>query len=259
MVLRIPQEHIKHEIEEKVLFGVEVRTDMNELAGLVFCRRMGTLFQEQTGLITWFCVLPEWRKRGLADYLLFAIAHHCLPMRVFFFRNDGLPRSIAPPIWTESRITRTIPGTRSLHISRASHEELSQLCIEYWKQKNPTGLILDSKEILSNLEWYSHKTKVMGTEYRYAVLVANLFEFRGTETSCEILTWFPVGSEAPTTIERFIIDQIVTLLPYNRIEAPASMPRLEHLWSPCSQASWYIYGYDVGTPVTRPILSLAVA
>jgi hypothetical protein len=259
MVLQIPEDHIRNEMQAEVLLGVEVRTDTYELVGIVFCRRMGKLNTEQAGLITWFCVHPDWRKRGLADYLLFAIVNKCLPMRVLIFRNDGLPRSIAPPIWTEGRITRTLPGTRSLHISRVSHEELAPKCIEYWKKKNPTGLILDSSEILSTLEWYSHKTKVMGTEYRYAVLVANLYEFRGTETSCEILSWFPVGPEAPDTIERFILDQIVTLLPYNRIEAPASMPRLEHLWSPCSQASWYIYGYDVGTPVTRPILSLAVA
>jgi len=257
--LRIPKEHFIHEFEMNMLLGVEVRTDENELVGLVFSRAMGSLNNEPARLITWFCVAPEWRRRGLADYLLFAIAKESLPAKILWFRNDGLPRSITPPVHVQHKIVRNSKGSRSLRLHRSSHEELAPLCLAYWKDKHPTGLVIDTKDVLPVLEWYSLKTKVMGNEYRYAMLVANLYEFKGTESACEILVWFPIGTPAPSTIERFVLDEIVSMLPYNRVEAPADMPHLESLWMQSTPASWYVYGYDVGTPVTRPILSLAVA
>ena len=257
--LRIPSDHLQVEMEMATLIGVEVRTDTHELVGLVWSRLLGHIDSEPTRLITWFCVHPNWRKRGLADYLLYAIRQASSPTHIFWFRNDGLPKSLIPPVWTQKQIVRTIKGSRSLRLLRMSHEAIQEKCMEYWKRKNPTGICIDPKGVPPILEWYSIQTKLSGAEYSYAVLVANLFEYRQTESTCEIVDWFPLQKEAPKDIERFILDEIVSLLPYNRVEAPEAMPHIESLWNPSLPTSWFVYGYDVGTPVIRPILSLTFA
>ena len=257
--LKVPIDYFKVEFETNQLLGIEVRTDTRELVGLVFSRRMGMLSKEEVRLITLFCIAPEWRRKGLADYLLFGIQEASSPCRIFWFRNDGLPRSITPPVWTEQRIVRTIKGTRTVRLKPVSHERMDPLFIDYWKHANPTGILIDPSDTLPILEWYSLQTKLMNHTYTYAVLVANVYEYRGTETTCEILYWMSIGDRASEFAERFILDEIVSMLPYNRIEAPANMPHLEAAWTSSLPTSWYVYGYDVGTPIVRPILSLTVA
>lgn len=257
--LKVPPEIIVAEIQANVLTGIEVRSQTNQLVGVVFSRLLGYIGSESTRLITWFCIAPEWRKKGLADYMLFAIYEASRPTNIFWFRNDGLARSIAPPVWTQNQITRTIVCKRNSYLQRQSHEKMQSKCIQYWKISHPTGICIDPTEVFSALEWYSLETTLCGISYSYAALVANLYEYYGTDLACEILYWFPLGQKATETIERYILEELVSRLPYNRVEAPATMPHLETYWKPSLSTSWYAYGYDVGIPVLRPILSLTAA
>lgn len=256
--LKIPAEYFSTEFETGALVGIEVRSKTNELAGIIFSRAMGYIEQEYTRLITWFCIHPELRKSGLADYLLFGIVKISKPASILWFRNDGMPKSIAPPVWTQEQITRDLKKIQSSRLLRGSYEQFQEKAIRYWKKKNPTGIWIDSTHTIPRLEWYSLSTKLLGKEYTYAILIANLFEYRGEHSTCEVVFWFPVNEEAPKSLEHFILEELISLLPYDRVEAPAFMPHIDSLWQISTPTSWYVYGYDVGTPVVRPILSMAV-
>ena len=256
--LKIPAQHFRNEFDTNVLLGIEVRSATQKLVGVIFSRLMGYIENEQTRLITWFCICPELRKSGLADYLLFGIVNESKPASILWFRNDGMPKSITPPVWTQDQITREIQARESSRLVRGSYEQYYDKIVKHWKKQNPTGICINSINTCPCLEWYSLTTKILGKEYTYAVLVANLFEFRETKSTCEIIVWFPVNEKAPDAVEQYILDELISLLPYNRVEAPAQMPHIKSLWQVSTPTSWYVYGYDVGTPVLRPVLSLAV-
>jgi hypothetical protein len=254
--LKLPTEFLINQFQTGVLTGIEVRSSTNQLVGLVFSRRLGYINSEPTRLITWFCISPEWRKKGLADYMLFAIYEASRPTHIFWFRNDGLARSIVPPVWSQQQITRTLTRSDIRTLQQRPHEAFQSRCIEYWKRQNPTGIYIDPTEVFSSLEWYSMETTLCGNVYSYAILVSNLYEYYETDLACEIVYWFPLGQKASEEKERYILEELVSRLPYSRIEAPVSMPHLESLWKSTLSTSWYPYGYDVGIPVLRPILSL---
>jgi hypothetical protein len=256
--LKLSTEFLVGQFQAGVLTGIEVRTSSKELVGLVFSRLLGHIESEPTRLITWFCIAPQWRKRGLADYMLFAIYEASRPTNIFWFRNDGLAKSIIPPVWTRQQITRKLPHTRK-QLQQQPHDQFQTKCITYWKQQNPTGICIDPTEILPATEWYSLESTFCGTKYSYAILVSNLYEYYGTDLTCEVLYWLPLGQKAPEDIERYILEEIVSRLPYTRVEAPRNMPHLDTYWKPTLPTSWYAYGYDVGIPILRPILSLTAA
>lgn len=257
--LRLPPERLAAEFDANVLTGVEVRAPDGQLVGVVFSRYLGHIGSETTRLITWFCIAPEWRKKGLADYMLFAIYEASRPTNIFWFRNDGIARSIVPPVWTQQQITRTIQHRVKSVLQPESHDKFQAKCIQYWKQQHPTGICIDPTEVLPATEWYSIQTIFCGKQYSYAVLVANLYEEYGTDLACEVLYWFPIAQKAPEATERYILEELISRLPYSRIEAPASMPHLDTYWKSSLPTSWYAYGYDVGIPVIRPILSLTAS
>ena len=232
------------------LIGVEIRNTRGELIGTVFSWSCGLINKTQAGLVTWLCVRPDMRKLGLADSLLHALQTISHPQKIHFFRNDGWLKSPLPPLWTEYRVYRKRILRLTTAVQKVSLMSQRTKIYNSWKKDYPEGLILDDPKISPLVEvWEYKKTGTL-------LILQQTFENEHFTTNrwCEILYWVCDKSYASS----ICIEAIIDALPYDWIEAPVSMPRLDY-WSSGGQSTWSVHGLDPGSPVLRPILPLSFA
>lgn len=252
--LSIPPEKIEFELESGQLIGIEVRDASGSLVGVVASRQMGKLNKSACSLITWLCVVPSWRKKGVADYLLFQIAKSTLPIQVHWFRNDGWLKSIAPPVWTQDMVLRESNHIQNPHIKivRESNESIEPLFISIWKGQNPTGIVIGNSSLITSMEFYTIQVK----DSSFGALVHPTYETLKNKNCCEIIAWISYRDPKYVAV---CFEALVDALPYDWVEAPEAIPRLNTSWIASQPTSWCLYGYDIGTPAMRPILPLIVA
>lgn len=254
------------------LQGVELRTPQGTLVGIVFCWKAGTLCEKPTGLITWLCVHPTWRKRGVTNVLLRAMWRQVQPCPSFWFRNDGWLQSSLPPIHTETRIVRKCRGQQGYSLKKVEARLFLSTLKTSWQRANPNGIILDSTSVPPLLEaWQlSHHQKPIVTLFlqptfevqrpKEAVKSVELqvFQRQTYQHWCEIIGWLP-HTDLPPFSEQMYIEAICDGLPYTWIDAPRSMPHIESLWLSGGRSTWSAVGFDPGTPFQRPLLPLQAA
>ena len=236
---------------DKSLIGIEIRDSEGVLIGTVFSWSCGIVENTQAGLITWLCVRPDMRKKGLADTLLHAMQAISMPRTIHFFRNDGWLKSPLPPLWTDSRVYRKRMLRMTTAVQRVSLQSKRNTIYESWKKEYPDGLILDDPKITHPLIeiWEYKKTGPL-------LILQPTFEceqFTGRRW-CEIIYWVCDKSYSSS----MSVEAIIDALPYDWIEAPNNMPRLDD-WYVGGQSSWCVHGLDPGSPVMRPVLPLLFA
>lgn len=253
--LDIPHHYIKTGIESKRLIGVEVRDTSGKLVGCVFDFYSGkTDTTKSTGIVSWMCVLPSWRNKGIGSCLLFALYFYTLPREVHFWRNDGWMRSPIPPLYNESRIQRKKQAKRTsihrstLQLKRVPFIKWQPHFIKQWTMKYPHGIILNDETVLDREVWEVYSIA--------AILVQPTFEKRldTKETYCEIIAWATISKAEYEQAQ--LIETMIDHLPYDYIEAPDEMPHFDQDWQKTSKVCWSCIGLDPGSPVMRPILSL---
>jgi len=233
---------------ENGLIGVELRDANNELVGTVFSWYCGILQNTQVGLISWLCVRPDMRKKGIADLLLHTIQTISYPRTIHFFRNDGWLKSPLPPLWTDTRIYRKRIHRMTTAVHKVPLENRRKIIYDSWKKEYPEGIILDDPRYTNPLvEVWEYKKN--GT----LLILQQTFENESYTNRkwCEILYWVCDNSYASL----LSIEAIINALPYDWIEAPSDLPNLGN-WSIGGQSSWCVHGLDPGNPVLRRVLSL---
>ena len=228
--------------------GAEVRDPTtNALIGIVFSIYMGMVLNTPVGLITWLCVHPDWRKKGIADLLLHAIDFYA-ERPIHFFRNDGWLKSPLPPLWNEHRISRKRNHFRpSVPLLRSPLALYIDQIKSAWLKANPTGIFLYEPNKLSLVEVWKYQSTLL--------ILQPTFEEINQKRIAEILFWVDSSQLYKTTL---VIETMIDSLPYDILEAPSIMPHLDSGWDYAGQSSWSVYGLDPGLP-TRPILSLLVS
>jgi hypothetical protein len=233
---------------ENGLVGVELRDKKDELIGIVFSWYIGLINNTPAGLITWLCVRPDMRKKGVADCLLHSIQNFSYPRTIHLFRNDGWLKSPIPPLWTDMRIYRKRLLRMTTAVHKVSLEKKRNIIYEAWKKDYPDGLIIDDPNYKTPLvEVWEYKST--GT----LLILQQTFEGElfTNRKWCEVIYWVCNNTYAAT----LSIEAIIDALPYDWIEAPSTLPNLGN-WTQGGQSSWSIHGLDPGSPVVRPVLSL---
>lgn len=263
--LRIPPTYLEYCLRSKTIIGVEVRDTRKTLIGCVFDIYAGDFQQTPTGLVTWLCVVPQWRSKGVASAMLFSLYKYSEPRRIHWWRNDGWMRSPIPPVWNEPRIVRKkqfkrtiLHGQRQVLLKRAPLQKWQQTGIQQWKAENPDGIVLSGSSAGSCMEvWECQLTPTLTA----ALYIQPTFEVKQTtqELYCECITWVWHPNPPAQYEQAHFLESMIDQLPYEYIEAPATMPHLEGAWQPSVQTCWSAIGLDTGTPVLRTILPLCSA
>jgi GNAT superfamily N-acetyltransferase len=262
--LYIPQTTLSILLETQFAIGAEIRDADKNLVGCVFDMYAGHVQSQPTGLVSWFCIHPSWRKRGIGSVLLFALYSFSQPRQIHWWRNDGGLRSPLPPIWSDIHLVRPIYCMQTsivlradIAIHRAPLQEWKQSFKETWLKKNPAGICLENPanrlpSIQEVWEARFSKTRVA------AVLIQPTYEIQrqGRKRYCEVIA-YAWKDEPKTEYEQAVLlEKILDHLPYDLIEITESFPHLDHGWKSIGQTSWSCIGLDPGNPVQRPILPL---
>lgn len=255
--LKVPEAVLRQHLQEGDWIGAEVRDCDGVLAGLVLCQYAGLYSTTaRMGLITWLCIHPTWRSKGLVNALLRAVYSFAHPMNIFWWRNDGWLQSPCPPVLSQTRMIRRVPRTMRLPIHTCKLHELGHLIVQNWSQQNKNGLVL-----------YDHVYKTGLVEayifYKDAnaliVCIVPTFETRHGQTFCEVVGWCTLGTTVQEYETRQYFETILDAVPYDWVDAPTEMPHVEFSWTLQGMTSWCCMGLDVGTAAQVPLLPLCAA
>ena len=142
-------------------------------------------------------------------------------------------------------------------IHRVPYTKWSTILRDVWKQKNPTGLLLEDEAFQDRLlETWEYKLDATSTCIVFLQPTFECNRKNPVEQWCEIVAWIFVGSIKTTYEESFSLERLLDATPYSWFDAPSRMPHIESRWTPGSYTHWSTFGMDVGNPVLRPILSL---
>jgi hypothetical protein len=138
--LELPPSLVQDHLTSGYWIGAELRDSDKKLIGLVICQHAGSFKGAPMGLISWLCVHPEWRHRGVTNVLLRAVYCFSQPKKIFWWRNDGMLKSPVPPVISESHIQRRkgIPQGGIKPVPASLIPQLQAV----WLQEHPNGLVL---------------------------------------------------------------------------------------------------------------------
>jgi GNAT superfamily N-acetyltransferase len=256
-VLNIPHQRLSDTLTSGDVVGVEIRDKDKVLVGCIFDIYAGTFEGESMGLVTWMCVAPSWRKKGVGTDLLYALYYYCRPRRIHWWRNDGFLKSPLPPVYTEHKICRVkhTPDCKYnnkkcyFNMQKVSTTRWKQRFLEVWKQREPNGLVLDDK--LKESPWI----ECWELDNTLVLLLQPTFEIKKSTNKSiyEIIAWIFIkdvnGEEAE------VLEGAIDHLPYDSFEALQSMPHKKELWKYGGTSTWSCIGLDPGS-VPKPILPL---
>jgi GNAT superfamily N-acetyltransferase len=287
--LCIPATTLSMLLESQTVIGAEIRNTSKQLIGCVFDIYAGHILGKPTGLVTWFCIHPDWRKKGIGSVLLFALYKFSQPRKIHWWRNDMSLQSPLPPVYTELHLVRSkyciqtsISSPKYVHLTRSSLQVWKEDFKQTWLKKNPAGLCLENPATLGASEFPNGNPAITGNttitgntaitlqevwEAKFskmrtvAILIQPTYEIQRNQQIryCEILA-YAWKDEPKTEYEQAVLlERMLDQLPYERFEISISFPHLEHGWISTGQTSWSCIGLDPGNPVQRPLLPLCCA
>jgi hypothetical protein len=260
--LIIPPPILAQHVQSGQWKGFALRTHKGALVGVVWCLYAGQWKETPVGLITWLCVEPSWRKRGVVNCLLRTVAKETLPWRIHLWRSDGWLQSPVPPIYTQIKLVRRSiqqrtnvrVGVRQDHTIQLHKGPWPPIVIQSWKKRHPTGLCFQGNAFPTDLMLW---TRTIGSTITYLVLQSTYEVDKTTGGQwCEVVHWCCTNDTQSSLEQAMNIEAILDQSPFAWFEAPDTCPHLDGAWSQAGQTSWSVFGLDPGIPVQRPVISV---
>jgi GNAT superfamily N-acetyltransferase len=262
LILDVHPHIISEGLSSGILIGIEARVGQ-QLVGFIVSSYGGKYLNTDVSIITWLCVHPDWRKKGITNMLLRSILKATSQRGIHIWRNDGWLKSPIPPTFSDTRIQRrrqsirsTIGFQNSTHIQKGNLDRWRAILRQQWLKANPTGIFFDDlQNIPPQIEVW---TRAITRTTMIAVCIQPTFEMNATtrERWCEVIAWAVEGQPLEDYSLSIAIESILDKQPYEWIDAPQMMPHLELGWVVGGSTSWSLLGLDPGCPVMRPMCSL---
>jgi hypothetical protein len=238
------------------MIGLEIRHETKIIA-CIFEFFMGMYHEKRVGLISWLCVDPKWRKKGLTNLLCHTITYKIpTAAEIKWFRNDALFRSPLPPIYSSKIMDRNIRHIQSPFVKKQMFKACKDEFISLWKKDNPKGLVFDSPAVSTQFMIWGFEKE----DKRLWVLVQPTYEVKKekVEHGCEILQIVSHGFK--DWYEKIqIFEIIVDALSFDYCECSVEVPHIESLWTVRGISTWSAVGLHPGNPFQRPVLSLVAS
>jgi GNAT superfamily N-acetyltransferase len=261
ILLDVPTPVLEEGLRSGTLIGVEARAGQ-QLIGFVVSSYGGNYLNTDVSMITWLCVHPDWRKKGLTNMLLRTMLKVTPQRAIHIWRNDGWLRSPIPPVFSDTRIQRRRQGMRSsigsqtIQVQRVPLAQWRTAFARNWLKANPGGIFLDDQR--HQPKQVEVWVRAISKSATIAVCILPTYELNSTtrERWCEVLAWAVEGAELDDYSLALGIESILDKQPYDWIDASQMMPHLELGWAVGGSTSWSLLGLDPGSPVMRPMCSL---
>ena len=259
--LVIPPTILKQHVQTGQWKGFALRTQKGALVGVVWCLYAGLWKGTPAGLITWLCVEPSWRKRGVVNCLLRTVAKETLPWNIHLWRTDGWLQSPIPPVYTQTKLVRRSIKQRTTVRTHHMQDQTIQIhtgpwpdiVISSWKKAHPTGIVFQGGPHSTDLTLWK---RTLGSATTYIVLQSTSEVDKTTGGQwCEVLHWCSTNEYQSSLEQAMNMEAILDQTPFAWFEAPDMFPHLEDAWTQAGQTSWSLFGLDPGIPVQRPMIS----
>ena len=261
ILLDVPTQVLEDGLSTGTLIGVEARAGQ-QLVGFVVSSYGGRYLNTDVSMITWLCVHPDWRKRGVTNLILRTMLRLAPQRAIHIWRNDGWLRSPIPPVFSDTRIQRrrqpmrSSIGSQMIQVQRAPLNRWRAAFANLWLKTNPGGIFLDDpRHEPKQVEVW---VRALSKSATLAVCIQPTYELNATtrERWCEVLAWAVEGTTLDAYSLALGIESILDKQPYDWIDASQMMPHLELGWRIGGSTSWSLLGLDPGSPVMRPMCSL---
>ena len=242
--LKIPIETMRTYIESNHWIGAEITTNSGKLLALAISKDCGQLNGIPIGCISWLCVHPDYRKKGLPNILLRAVYSFStqlpIPRYAQIFRKEGFP-PIIPHIMRESVYMRTPRkyGNR-VHLREISGQSSSQ------HSKNKMVWILQSEK--PDRECITFEYKINNLVYQ--MTLQPTYEIIDNEYSAEIVGW----SSNQTDHNNYVFETMIDSLPFGTVYCSQPSLFLDSVgWKYMGSQGWYGFHIDPGFPLPTRI------
>ena len=235
--------------------GVGVFTFDKQMVGCCISKPLGRMkFTQETinqsGLVDLFCVHKDYRKQGVAGFLLDELVVQTAKKErlVHIFLKEGFPLLSMPPVYIGRYITRRkeVPGESKDYFGSMG------IALQSPIQSYSHADYLPLTKFVANLPWQlSGDSELSVFNYRGHIVflcMTNLHHRTAPEGhSVGELSWFlPQTAEVPLSIQRLAIETCIDCSPYDIVLMDSSFPHSKKTWEKDESFSWYIFNYNPG-------------
>lgn len=252
----LPKDRIQQGLDQDGWIGVGVFNIDKLLIGCCVSKPLGRMkFAQETisqgGVIDYYCVHQNYRKQGIASYMLQELMYLTAQKQrlAHVFLKEGFPLFKQPPLYTSQYITRRrqLPGPGKdyfghqgigFHSYIASYSHADYLPLSRFVANLPHELNGDS--MLSVFNYKGHVVFLCMTNiYHRTVPDGKIIG--------ELAWAFPQTPEVPLSIQRLAVETCVDCSSYDIVIMDNQIPHDKKKgWTKDSTFSWYIFNYNPG-------------
>ncbi len=237
--------------------GVGIFTVEKHLVACCISKPLGRMkfsheILDQGGVVDYFCVHKDYRKRGLATFLLdeLIVLTAQKERNVHIFLKEGFPLWSLPPLYTSSYIARMkkTPGEAQEHFGPMG------IGTHGYIQSYTHADFLPLTKFVANLPYeLTGDSELFGFNYRGHDIFLCMTDLH----HCSVpdgkrigeLSWIlPKTVEVPLSIQKLAVETCVDSSKYDIVIMDHKIPHEKsNSWQKDASFSWYIFNYNPGT------------
>lgn len=234
-----------------------VRAKNGRLVGICISRplgsmRIGSFPIQETGLVDFFCVATEWRKKGIATFLLQELVQYTAEQcrNVHIFTKEGFPLLSLPPIWLSQYILREKEVVQSEKKGLLTRLDIGIRNMEKFEdifKQLPLVPTIQNQPV-----WNSGDSEIfLYKEGDYSVFICITDTFHRSVPEAwrigEIL-WVSADSDTPLEIQQNGVEALVDSSRYDVVLMDIAWPHSsDRNWKKDTIYGWYLFNCYPGT------------
>lgn len=254
--IALQKQRIKDGFDRDGWIGIGVYLLDKTMIGCCVSKPLGRMkFSHETlaqgGLVDYFCVHRNYRKNGIASYMLDELVVQTTKKErlVHCFLKEGFPLLSLPPLYTSCYITRAkqrsgeekeylSPSGIALHSLIMSYSHADYFPLSKFAANLPYELTGDSELFVFN--YRGHTVFLCLTNLHHKTVPEG-------QTIGELSWFLPQTVEVPVSIQRLAIEACVDCGKYDIVLMDSQFPHdRKKGWRKDASFSWYLYNYNPG-------------
>lgn len=255
--ITLSKERIRQGFQQDKWIGVGVFTSDRQMIGCCISKPLGRMkFPHETlpegGLIDYFCVHADYRKLGIASYMLEELVYLTAKQKrvVHIFLKEGFPILSLPPIYTGRYLVRK----KKVCLLEDPKNYLGSLGIGLHSniQEYSHAEYFPLAKFVANLPWQlSGDSELFAFNYKGHVVFLCMTDLhhRTAPEGLKVgeLAWIlPQTAEVPLPIQRLAVETCVDSCKFDIVLMDTNIPHQSKDWQKDSSFSWYIFNYNPG-------------
>jgi hypothetical protein len=255
--ITLTKERIRQGFQTDNWIGVGVFTADKLLIGCCISKPLGRMkFAHETlnqgGIVDYFCVHQDYRKLGIASYMLdeLVILTAKQERLVHIFLKEGFPLLSLPPLYTGRYLVRK----KNTTLLGDEKEHLGSLGIAFHShiQEYSHAEYLPLSRFVANLPWeLSGDSELFVFNYKGHVvfLCVTDIHHRTVPEGLKVgeIAWvLPQTIEVPLSIQRLAVETCVDSSRFDILLLDSKLPHDPKRWQKDASFSWYIFNYNPG-------------